>query len=331
MQKKHLAAALLASFPLIALAQSNVEIYGKLDAAVSSEDNGVARHTVINSGNESSSRIGFKGTEDLGGGLKALFNLEAGVAIDTGNADSALFGRRSVVGLQGDFGTLTVGREYSPIASIGAATDISGQGFYGSNLSAFNFVTRRLSNSVNYRSSSMSGFTVLAAYSAGEQAVGQPKADLKGIGLEYAQGNLYVGGAYHTINNNVAGDTKEYAAGVSYKFGAFEVKGNYFGQDPAGANNKFSQYNIGAAYSMGANKFFVGLQQDKIENGARANGWNIDYSYALSKRTDLYTGYARLNNNDLGNFAMNSSSIKLAPGKVGADPSVFNVGIRHSF
>jgi predicted porin len=331
MQKKHLAAALLASFPLIAFAQSNVEIYGKMDAAISSEDNGVTRHTVINSGNESSSRIGFKGTEDLGGGLKALFNIEAGVAIDTGNADSALFGRRSVVGLQGDFGTLTVGREYSPIASIAGATDISGQGFYGSNLSAFNFVTRRLSNSVNYRSSSMSGFTVLAAYSAGEQPVGQPKADLKGIGLEYAQGALYVGAAYHTINNNVAGDTKEYAAGASYKFGAFEVKANYFGQDPAGANNKFSQYNIGAAYTMGANKFFAGLQQDKIENGARANGWNIDYSYALSKRTDLYTGYARLNNNDLGNFAMNSSSIKLAPGKVGADPSVFNVGIRHSF
>jgi predicted porin len=331
MQKKHLAAALLASFPLIALAQSNVQIYGILDGAVSSEDNGVDRHTVINSGNQSSSRIGFKGTEDLGGGLKALFNLEAGAAIDTGNADSALFGRRSVVGLQGDFGTVTLGREYSPIASVAGATDITGQGFYGSNLSAFNYLTRRLSNSVNYRSSSMSGFTVLAAYSAGEAAVGQPKSDLKGIGLEYAQGGLYVGAAYHTNNNNVAGDTKEYAFGAGYKFGDFEVKGNYFGQDPAGANNKFTQYNIGAAYSMGPGKFFVNLQQDKNENGARASGWNIDYSYALSKRTNLYTGYARLNNNSLGNFAMNSSSIKLAPGKVGADPSVFNVGIRHSF
>jgi predicted porin len=331
MQRKHLVAALLATFPLIGFAQTNVQIYGVLDAAIASEDNGVARHTVINSGNQSSSRFGFRGTEDLGGGLKALFNLEGGVAIDTGAGDAALFGRRSVVGLEGEFGTVTVGREYSPIAAVAGATDITGQGFYGSNLSAFNFLTRRLSNSVNYKSGSLSGFRLLAAYSAGEQANGLPKSDLKGVGLEYAQGALYLGGAYHTNNNNVAGDTREYALGAAYKFGAIEIKGNYMAQDPAGANNKFTQYNLGAAYAMGPGKFFVNLQQDKIENGARANGWNIDYSYALSKRTNLYTGYARLDNNSLGNFALNSSSIKLAPGKVGVDPSVFNVGVRHTF
>jgi predicted porin len=214
---------------------------------------------------------------------------------------------------------------------VAGATDITGQGFYGSNLSAFNYLTRRLSNSVNYKSQSLAGFKVLAAYSAGEQANNLPKSDLKGVGLEYAQGNLYLGGAYHTNNNNVAGDTKEYALGAAYKFGDIEVKGNWMVADAAGGNNKFTQYNLGAAYAMGPGKFFVNLQQNKIENGARANGWNLDYSYALSKRTNLYTGYARLNNNSLGNFAMNSSSIKLAPGKVGADPSVFNVGIRHSF
>jgi predicted porin len=333
MQRKHLVAALLASFPLIAFAQSaNVQLYGVMDAAVSSEDNGVARHTVVNSGNQSSSRFGFRGTEDLGNGMKALFNLEGGVAIDTGAGDSALFGRRAVVGLQGDFGTVTIGREYSPIASVAGATDITGQGFYGSNLSAFNYLTRRLSNSVNYRSAPMSGFSVLAAWSAGEAATGQPKSDLKGVGLEYAQGKLYAGAAYHT-NNNLpnGGDTKEYAAGVAYKFGDFEVKGNYLAQDPDGVNNKFTQYNLGAAYTMGPGKFFVNLQQNKIENGARGKGWNVDYSYALSKRTNLYTGYARLDNNSLGNFALNSSSIKLAPGKIGTDLSAFNVGIRHTF
>ncbi|MGZ5200907.1 MAG: porin [Telluria sp.] len=332
MQHKRLAAALIVSLPLAAFAQSNVQLYGIMDAAVSSEDNGVARHTVVNSGNQSSSRFGFRGTEDLGNGMKALFNLEGGVAIDTGAADSSLFGRRAVVGLEGGFGTLTIGREYSPIASVAGATDITGQGFYGSNLSAFNYLTRRLSNSVNYRSADLSGFKVLAAYSAGEAASGQPKSDLKGVGLEYAQGNLYVGGAYHT-NNNLpnGGDTREYAFGAAYKFGDIELKGNYLAQDPDGANNKFTQYNLGAAYAMGAGKFFVNLQQNKLENGARGNGWNIDYSYALSKRTNLYTGYARLDNNSLGNFALNSSSIKLAPGKVSADPSVFNVGIRHTF
>jgi predicted porin len=102
-------------------------------------------------------------------------------------------------------------------------------------------------------------------------------------------------------------------------------------QDPAGANNKFTQYNLGAAYAMGPGKFFLNVQQNKLQNGARGNGWNVDYSYALSKRTNLYTGYASLDNNSLGNFSLNSSSIKLAPGKVGADPSVLNAGVRHSF
>jgi predicted porin len=127
-------------------------------------------HHRVNSGNQSSSRFGFRGTEDLGNGLKAIFNLEAGTAIDTGAGDSALFGRRAVVGLEGGFGTLTLGREYSPIAAIAGATDAFGQGFYGSNLSAFttNRLTRRLANSVNYKSPSWNGLKLLAAYSAGE-------------------------------------------------------------------------------------------------------------------------------------------------------------------
>jgi predicted porin len=331
MQRKHLAAAVLASFPLITFAQSNVQLYGTVDAAVASESDGVNRHIVVNSGNQSTSRWGVRGTEDLGAGMKALFNLEAGVALDTGAADSALFGRRAVVGLEGEFGTVTLGREYSPVAAIAGATDVTGQGFYGSNLSAFNFLTRRLSNSVNYKSQSLSGFKVLAAYSAGEQATNLPKSDLKGVGLEYAGGNLYLGAAYHTNNNSTAGDTKEYGFGAGYKFGAVEVKGNWLVADAAGANNKFTQTNLGAAYAMGPGKFFVNLQQNKIESGARGNAWNIDYSYALSKRTNLYTGYARLGNNASGNFALNSSGTKLAAAAKGADPSVFNVGVRHTF
>ena len=95
MQYKRLAVALAASLPLFAAAQTNVTMYGIVDAAVSSENDGVnGRHTLLNSGNQSSSRLGFRGTEDLGNGLKAMFNLEAGVALDTGNSDAALFGRR---------------------------------------------------------------------------------------------------------------------------------------------------------------------------------------------------------------------------------------------
>ena len=101
MHRKLLAVAVLAALPLAASAQSSVTIYGILDASVAREDSDVTNgnRTVLASGNQSTSRIGFRGVEDLGNGLKALFNLEAGVAVDTGAADTNLFGHRAVVGL----------------------------------------------------------------------------------------------------------------------------------------------------------------------------------------------------------------------------------------
>ncbi|WP_020653458.1 porin [Massilia niastensis] len=337
MKFKCLAAALLSSLPLFAHAQTNVQVYGVLDAAIAVEDTdapGEDRRTVINSGNQSSSRLGFRGTEDLGNGLKALFNIESTVSLDTGATDAALWGRRAVVGLQGNFGTLTVGREYSPIAAVAAATDVLGQGFYGSNLSAFgtNRMTRRLSNSVNYKSNDLSGLTVLAAYSAGERTV-DPSGDLMGVALEYKIGGLYLGAGYHNFERVATGDDKEIAFGAGYSFGAFEIKGNYLEADPTGANNEYKNANLGAAYTSGPNKVFLNFQQQKLENGAKGNTVSVAYSYALSKRTNLYGSYAQLRNNGQAVFAINSSSTSVAPPAtaLGADPSVFSVGVRHSF
>jgi predicted porin len=346
MQYKRLAAAaVFTCLPLAAFAQTtNVQVYGIVDAAVASEDNGVTSHTVVNSGNQSSSRFGFRGAEDLGNGMKAIFNLEGGMAIDTGVGDSALFGRRAVVGLEGNFGQLTIGREYSPIAAVAGATDIGGQGFYGSNLSAFGSsgvrLTRRLSNSVNYKSASVAGFKLMAAYSTdpnkAEVTTDTATAKnnpLKGVGVEYANGNLYVGGAYHMYDGkglSGVGNAKEYAVGAAYKFGDIEFKGNWMVANPE-LSAKFTQYNLGAAVAFGPSKVFVNLQQNKLATGERGNAVSVDYTYSLSKRTNLYTGYAKLRNNVTGNFGLNSSSVALAPGAKGADPSVFNLGLRHSF
>lgn len=351
MQFKRLAIAVIAAAPLLAAAQSNVTIYGVLDAALSKEDTGAVngkKTLQLNSGNQSSSRFGFRGTEDLGGGLKAIFNLEAGYALDTGVGDTALFGRRSVVGLESEFGTLTIGREYSPIAAIAAASDPFGQGFYGSNLSAFGStgrLTRRLSNSVNYKSNTYSGFSVLAAYSAGEQtspvapsAPGLPvtadSLNLRGIAGQYANGGLYLGLGYHEYNRLAAGKDKEMAFGAAYKFGDFEVKGGYLVADPTAANNKFEQLNIGGTYTMNANKFFVTFQQNKVEAGnAKGNAVALAYTYSLSKRTNLYASYAQLANNDTASFGLNSSSTNITPPTTapGSDPKALSLGVRHAF
>jgi predicted porin len=340
MQVKRLAAALVASAPLFAVAQTNVTLYGVVDAAIESADAGgpEGRHTNVQSGDQSGSRFGFRGSEDLGNGLKAIFNLEAGVAVDTGVQDSAgLFQRRAVVGLEGEFGTVTLGREYSPIATVAGATDEFGQGFYGSNLSAFGSgkVTRRLANSINYKSASFGGFDLLAAYSAGEKTTG-PSGDLKGIGAEYKLGGLYLGAAYHTFKRVSTGNDKEYGIGAAYTFadvGGLEIKANYLSADPDGANNKFKQYNLGAGYPFGQGKFYANVQQNKLENGAKGNAWALAYSYSLSKRTNLYASYASLNNNGLATFGLNSGSNNITPAAtaLGGDPSAFTVGIRHTF
>jgi predicted porin len=343
MQVKRLAAAAavfaVAAAPLLAAAQTNVQLYGILDAAISSQDVGgpEGRTTVVNSGNQSSSRFGFRGTEDLGNGLKAMFNLEAGTSIDTGAGDSALFGRRAVVGLEGGFGSLTLGREYSPIAAIAGATDAFGQGFYGSNLSAFttNRLTRRLANSVNYKSPSWNGLKVLAAYAAGEvTTVNTPSGDLKGVGVEYGVGGLYLGAAYHVINRVPADNDKETAFGAGYKFaqlGDFEIKANYMAADREGAA-KYKQANLGGSMPFGPHRVYANYQRQEQGN-ARGNSWALAYTYSLSKRTNLYASYASLDNNASGVFGLSSSSVTIAPAatSLGKDPSVYSLGLRHTF
>jgi predicted porin len=336
MQVKYLAAALLATLPVMASAQSSVAIYGTVDAAVAREDTGApgGNRSVINSGNQSSNKVGFRGVEDIGNGLKAVFNLEAGLALDTGVGDAALFGRRAVVGLEGAFGALTLGREYTPIADVAAATDINGQGFYGTNLSSFNTgrLTRRISNSVNYRSNAMSGFKLGLAYGLGETSTG-PSQDLMGVGVSYTLGNLYLGAGYHTIERQVSGDDKDMMFGVAYKIGDVELKGNYMAADPIGANNKYEQVNLGASYAFGANKLFANVQRNEMESGAKGNAFSLAYSYTLSKRTNVYASYATLRNNATGLFGLNSPGTNVTPPATapGADPSVLALGVRHSF
>jgi predicted porin len=337
MQGKMLVAALVAALPLVASAQSSVTIYGVVDASVAHEDTGAPNgsKTGLNSGNQSTSRFGFKGQEDIGNGLKAVFALEAGYNVDTGVGDSALFGRRAVVGLEGSFGGVLLGREYTPVADVANVTDINGQGFYGSNLSSFaaGRLTRRISNSVNYRSAAaMGGFKLGAAYGMGEQSTG-PSKDLLGVSLAYQNDSIYVGGAYHTVENLTVGKDKEYIVGAAFKFSDFEIKTNYMVADPTGTNNKYEQVNLGASYAFDANKIYTNFQTNKLENGAKGNLFSVAYSYSLSKRTNVYAAYATMRNNAQGLFAIYSAGSNITPPTTtpGADPTGLTVGLRHTF
>ena len=152
-----------------------------------------------------------------------------------------------------------------------------------------------------------------------------------GLGVNYSNGSLILGAAYQTSKRVAAGDDKEYAVGAGYNFGAFDVKANYLVSDPDGANIKFEQFNLGASVGLGSGRLYANLQQNKSESGAKGKGFAVAYAYPLSKRTSLYTSYATLRNNAIGQFGMESSGTKLAPAALGTDPSVFAVGVRHLF
>ena len=326
---------LLAVGPLSAIAQSNVTLYGIVDAAAAIEKTGApgsSRRLVLNSGNQSSSRLGFRGTEDLGDGFKAIFALEAGVGLDTGSSDAAFFGRRAIVGLEGGLGSLTLGREYSPIAAVAGAADILGQGFFGTNLSAFatNRLTRRLSNSINYKTPAFSGVKASFAVSAAEQTA---PGRVLGAALEYTAEPLYLGAGYHAVRRLGSADDKEYALGAGYNFGAFDVKANYLVADQAQPGNKFEQFNIGASVKVGTGRLYANVQQNKLQTGAKGMAYALAYAYPMSKRTNLYASYASLRNNASGVFGLSSASTSVAPPAAapGADPSVLALGVRHSF
>ncbi|HEY1044393.1 MAG TPA: porin [Telluria sp.] len=337
MQLKLIAAIFAAALPLAASADTGVQLYGIVDLAVAREDAdapGVDSRTTMGAGRDSS-RFGFRGTEDLGGGLTAMFNVEGGFDASTGIGDSALFGRRAVVGLQGGFGELTAGREYTPLDNVSGASTTMGQGFYGSNLTSFSQggMTRRISNSVNYKTPVMSGLRFSAALGLGEAVTGAPSNDYLGLGAEYRNGPLFVAAAAGQTER-AAGDDYEYIVGAAYKIGAAELKGNYLVHNRASDSNTFSQFNLGVAFPVSAaGTLLFSVQQSEFDNGGEGRGAAVAYTHSLSKRTFVYGSFGYVSNDARANFGLASAGSAITPpaAALGADPRGLAIGLRHAF
>src|SRR5471032_534601 len=201
-------AVLAAASTGIAHAQSSVSIYGTVDAAFVSERGG-AQGTVnkISSGTASASRIGFKGNEDLGNGLSALFLLESGFSVDTGAQDKAgsLFNRQAYVGLSSkDAGTLTLGRQYTPYYNtLSKIADPFAVGYAGSAKNLFPSNTRT-SNTVYYTTPKFNGFDADVAYTFGEQADSNKSGRQIGASAGYSNGPLNARLVCNLVNNDTA-------------------------------------------------------------------------------------------------------------------------------
>ena len=269
MNRKVLALAVAGAFAGVAHAQTNVQIYGIVDAGVShvtkvaaataANPTGTGSRTGIDSGLRQASRFGFRGKEDLGNGLDAIFALEGGIAIDNGTSTQggALFGRKSIVGLAGkNFGDLELGRRKDFIDEVsGPFSSIAPFGTFVTKVHANNLDRvggNRSNNIIYYSTPKFNGFQANVTYGFGEAAGDNSAGSGFGVGAKYLNGPFGIGFGYwqskrgvtatssadqgapsgagcKTTNIGNAGDTciKTWMLGSSYKFGNMTVRGTY--------------------------------------------------------------------------------------------------------
>ena len=344
MKKSLLALSILGAFAGVAQAQTNVTMYGVADVGFVRLDNSSAKITKLDSGVYSGSRLGFKGTEDLGNGLQGLFVLETGINIDTGGFDLAqngnggtAFGRQAYVGLGGNFGSVKLGRQQTFSYYAQAAVDPFGIGLAGNSTKFFGGATR-LNNTVKYESTNLSGFSFGASHSFGEQILaGASSTESNGANnaasLQYNNGPIFVETFYEQSKALLPSSnrTKVFNVGGTYDFGVAKAHLMFdrVRQDASGtAGQNYRDALIGVSVPFGASTFLADYikRNDKAAN-ANAKQYAIGYTYAMSKRTTLYTSYSRTTNDSAvalgtaGGFAaVNGQAYKN-----------FDAGVRHSF
>jgi predicted porin len=217
-------AVTLASLAGTAVAQDTVTIYGVADAAmVYSSNQGGKSNTYMRSGNLASSRLGFKGLEDLGNGIQAVWVLEAGFNIDDGSSSTpgSLFNRQAYVGLSDrNAGTLTVGRQYTPyylfVGPVGQVNFVTGAtGAHPGDIDGLD-VTVRSSNAVTYMTPVWRGLQAGMAIALGEQAAGKRNGDTYSAAVKYDIGRWNLALGYQALKNGPNGANWDSTASSSF-------------------------------------------------------------------------------------------------------------------
>ena len=366
--KKSLIALAAVAVSGAAFAQSSVTVFGVVDNAVSYV-NGQDNWSGLNSGGNQTSRLGFRGVEDLGGGLKANFWLEAGILADNGSgksgyskagvgekeSDALAFKRRATVGLSGNFGEVRMGRELTAAYNATSRYDVFGQvGFGASKLWADAGVngdstTQRVSNMVTYLSPDFSGFRANVNYGFGEDKDAQTAkssnsaSSYMGAGLTYDNGPLSLGLGLERRNDGEntgvganAFDVNAWSLGGSYNFGVAKLAAAY--------------RNSEAKYSIGGDKdktkgYYVGVSAPVGAAGevkASYNRYEINEAGAAKEKADQFAlGYVHNMSKRTavyGTYAYiknkDGANVRLSSDvalKDGEKQHAVQVGIRHAF
>lgn len=313
-----------------AWAQSNVTVYGVADAALVRESGGAAGSvTNVGPGVASGSRLGFKGKEDLGGGLAAIFQVENGLNIDNGTAAQGglLFGRQAYVGLASAAGTVTLGRQYSPYYK--ALRDVADPFCIGMAGNAGNIMVTntRVDNMVQYATPQFKGLMAEVAVGMGEAAGNSEKNRVYSTAVYYTQGGLSVAAAWFQRHNALATDqTRNALVTARYRLGAVDVTLGYADNHGlAGARSDDTV--VGVIVPLGAHKLYASYirHDDQTAAARNANQWAVGYTYSLSKRTDLYAAYGHITNSNGATFKVGNAT------ETGSGNAATNLGIRHIF
>jgi len=350
MKKSLIALAVLAASGA-AMAQSSVTLFGIVDATYAYGSGSVANKSQLTNSGYNSSRLGFRGVEDLGGGMSASFWLEAGVNNDNGSGGTTstnnqgasgvtgggglTFNRRSTVSLNGGFGEVRLGRDYTPQFWNLTVFDPFGTNGVGTtqtlNSSLGGPTTVRASNSIGYfLPGNLGGFYGQAQYYMGENLSNAAnKKDGNGLALRagYANGPINVALAFSEtkfLNANI----KAVNLGGQYDLGVAKIMAHY-NQDDIKNGNEGKGFLIGGLVPVGAGEIRLAYSTYKIETpGAdpRANKLALGYVHNLSKRTALYATYAHVSNKNGSAQSLNGSVTA-----AGDNSNGYDFGIRHSF
>ncbi|HET9645906.1 MAG TPA: porin [Burkholderiaceae bacterium] len=342
------AAGLLAMLCGAAHAQSNVTIYGLLDVFL---EYGKANAHAFReqSGGLNGSRLGFKGTEDLGGGLKANFVLEHGLLVDSGglhdSSGKSFWNRQIHVGLSDSWGSVSMGRQYSPLIvqqdTFDPAPNTTGYG------SAYNSgvlrTLSRVNNSVVYKSPSIGGFEGSLMYGLGENTLGTRYGAVLSGSAKYAAGPFAAGLAFLQQGKGDATqeDKSIWNLAGSYQIGDFQLLGalQRTRNDSQKANtvDDRNEFLLGGVYNFGANQIRASWGQAKVKDASDSTVRHVSVGFIhnLSKRTSLYAIAQEIHNPK--NLAYRASGYSFdavengLPANAGVNAQAIGFGIRHRF
>jgi predicted porin len=351
MKKSLFVLAALTAFAGVASAQSSVTLFGVVDVNARNVKNGTSSVKSLSTDGNASSRLGFRGVEDLGGGMRAGFWIEGAMSPDSGGAGQT-WQRRSTLSLMGGFGEVRLGRDYTPTFWNHTVFDPFGTNGVGSqtNLMTAYGVTSvqganngngattlvRANNTVGYFLPAMGGLYGQVQIAAGE---GTPGNKYFGVRLGYAAGPVNVAVALGNTEVNATRDQKAMNIGASYNIGFMTVYGQYHVytvDNSTGADPKQKNALIGVTVPVGAGTIKASFGKvGGVSKATAATQFAAGYVHDLSKRTALYAHVAKISNDTGATFSVAGAATGGSPAFTGTSTkrgsTGYEFGVRHSF